>query len=132
MVAEKVFRNPDIIVRELIGVDVRTLFVFPRLLEIDAVERAGYGYFTLRSAAHRADVTVHAGAETARTPYLADGASHLLSIGDMPLTNLFLKVEIEHDEHEPPERIGEEICRYVLKFYSVRSAEISSFTRSEE
>jgi hypothetical protein len=50
----------------------------------------------------------------------------------MALTNLFLKVEIEHEDNEVPERIGEEICRHVLKFYGVRSAEVSSFTNREE
>ena len=47
-------------------------------------------------------------------------------------TNLFLKVEIEHDAAEQPERIGEEICRKLAKLYGVRSAEVSSLTVTEE
>ena len=47
-------------------------------------------------------------------------------------TNLFFKVEIEHDEEEPPERLGLEICRQLLKIYGVRSAELSSFTSGED
>lgn len=50
----------------------------------------------------------------------------------MPQTNLFFKVEVEHDEHDPPEKIGAEICRQILKVYGVRSAELSSFTKAEE
>lgn len=50
----------------------------------------------------------------------------------MTVTNLFIKVEIEHDEDEAPERLGREICRQVLKIYGVRSAEVSSFTAVEE
>ena len=50
----------------------------------------------------------------------------------MTVTNLFIKVEIEHDEDEAPERLGREICRQVLKIYSVRSAEVSNFTAVEE
>ncbi|MEO8594812.1 MAG: hypothetical protein ABI759_15950 [Candidatus Solibacter sp.] len=47
-------------------------------------------------------------------------------------TNLFFKVEIEHDRDEKPERLGTEICRQLLKFYGVREAEMTNFTRVEE
>ena len=50
----------------------------------------------------------------------------------MSRTNLFFKVAIEHDPEEKPERIGEEICRQLLKFYGVREAELSNFTRLED
>ena len=46
----------------------------------------------------------------------------------MNRANLFLKVEIEFDEHETPERIGQEICRQILKMYGVRGAELSNVT----
>jgi hypothetical protein len=46
----------------------------------------------------------------------------------MPRTNLFLKVEIEHDEDERPERLGQEICRQLMKFYGVVSAELTNYT----
>jgi len=50
----------------------------------------------------------------------------------MDRTNLFLKVEIEHDKEEEPERLGNDICRQIMKIYGVRSAELSSFTRVED
>lgn len=50
----------------------------------------------------------------------------------MAVTNLFIKVEIEHDDEEAPERLGAEICRQVMKVYGVRSAEVSNFTVAEE
>jgi hypothetical protein len=50
----------------------------------------------------------------------------------MKRTNLFLKVEVEHDKEEQPERLGEEICRMLRKVYGVRAAELTSFTRAEE
>jgi hypothetical protein len=51
----------------------------------------------------------------------------------MPSTDLFIKVEIEHEESEPPERLAAEICRRILKVYGVRSAELSSaVTRQKE
>jgi hypothetical protein len=50
----------------------------------------------------------------------------------MSRSNLFLKVEVEHEEDEPPERLGEQLCRQLMKFYGVRTAELSSFTVLEE
>jgi len=50
----------------------------------------------------------------------------------MSRTNLFFKVEIEHDPEEKPDRIGDEIVRRILKLYGVRSVELSNFTRLEE
>ncbi len=45
---------------------------------------------------------------------------------------LYLKVEIDLDAGETPERIADEICRQLLKRYGVRSAELSSATVAEE
>ena len=50
----------------------------------------------------------------------------------MNRTNLFFKVEVEHDPGEKPERIGDENCRQILKVYGVRQAELSNFTSLEE
>ena len=46
-------------------------------------------------------------------------------------TNLFIKVEVEHDEDEAPERIGNAICRQIQKIYGVQRAELSSTTSEE-
>ena len=50
----------------------------------------------------------------------------------MSRSNLFFKVEIEHDPDEKPERLGDEICRRLLKIYGVRAAELSNVTTLEE
>ena len=50
----------------------------------------------------------------------------------MSRTNLFFKVEVEHDRDENPERIGDEIRRHLLKLYGVIDAELSNFTRLED
>jgi hypothetical protein len=50
----------------------------------------------------------------------------------MRRTNLFFKVEVEHDGDEKPERIGDEIRRHLIKLYGVREVELSSFTSVEE
>jgi hypothetical protein len=44
----------------------------------------------------------------------------------MQRVDLYIKVEIELDEDEPPERIANEICRMLQKVYYVRNAELSS------
>jgi len=50
----------------------------------------------------------------------------------MNRTNLFFKVEVEHDAAEKPERIGEEICRRIIQVYGVRTAELSHVTTLED
>jgi hypothetical protein len=50
----------------------------------------------------------------------------------MPRTNLFFKVEIEHDEKETPERMAVQIVRQLMKIYGVRAAELASFTRADD
>jgi hypothetical protein len=47
-------------------------------------------------------------------------------------TNLFFKVEVEHDGDEQPDRLGREICRLIKKFYGVREAELTNFTKAED
>jgi hypothetical protein len=44
----------------------------------------------------------------------------------MVRTHLFFKVEVEHDEDESPEKIGEQIERQLRKIYAVRAVELSS------
>ncbi|HXS95389.1 MAG TPA: hypothetical protein VN736_12350 [Candidatus Limnocylindrales bacterium] len=50
----------------------------------------------------------------------------------MSRTNLFLKIEVEHDAEENPEKIGDELCRQLQRHYGVLSAEISNYTKVEE
>jgi hypothetical protein len=47
------------------------------------------------------------------------------------VSNLFLKIEIEHEDEENPQKLAAEICRQILKVYGVRSAEVSSVTAGE-
>ncbi len=44
----------------------------------------------------------------------------------MQRVDLYVKVEVELDDDEPPERVANEICRLLQKLYFVRSAELSS------
>jgi len=46
-------------------------------------------------------------------------------------TNLFIKVIVEHDPNESPEKLGAELCRQLEKSYVVREAELSSFAAVE-
>jgi hypothetical protein len=51
----------------------------------------------------------------------------------MPRSDLFLKIQIEHDERDSPERLASEICRAVKKMYGVRLAELTNYvTHAEE
>jgi hypothetical protein len=44
----------------------------------------------------------------------------------MKRVDLYIKVTVEVDEDEKPERIAGEICRQMEKLYGVRSAELSN------
>jgi hypothetical protein len=50
----------------------------------------------------------------------------------MSRTNLFFKVEVEHDREDDPQRLGEEIGRQLLKLYGVERVELSNFAAVEE
>ncbi|MGA2434064.1 MAG: hypothetical protein ABSG25_02125 [Bryobacteraceae bacterium] len=45
----------------------------------------------------------------------------------MARTDIYIKVEVEHDSADHPEDIAGELCRVLLKNYGVRSADLSSF-----
>ena len=49
----------------------------------------------------------------------------MIESGTMKRVDIYVKVVVELDEDEPPERVAEEICRQVEKMYIVRSAEPS-------
>ncbi len=44
----------------------------------------------------------------------------------MQRVDLYIKVQVELDEEEKPDRVAREICRQIEKIYVVRSAELSS------
>ncbi len=49
----------------------------------------------------------------------------------MQKVDLYVKVEVELEEDETPERVANEICRLLQKVYFVRSAELSSAVTRE-
>lgn len=51
----------------------------------------------------------------------------------MPRTDIYVKIVIDHNASERPERLAAEICRQIEKVYGVRSAELSNYvTRQAE
>jgi hypothetical protein len=49
----------------------------------------------------------------------------------MARTDVYLKVELDVDDRESPERLAAEICRLIRKVYGVRQAEVSSIIERE-
>jgi hypothetical protein len=47
-------------------------------------------------------------------------------------TNLFIKVLVEHDSKEKPEKLGAELCRQLEKNFLVRDAELSTYAAVED
>jgi hypothetical protein len=52
-------------------------------------------------------------------------------IRKMKRMDLYIKVEIEIDETEKPEKAADEICRVIQKLYVVRSVELSNAVTRE-
>lgn len=44
----------------------------------------------------------------------------------MPRTDIYLKVEVEHDREESPDAIGEELVRHLKKLNIVRKGEVTN------
>ena len=49
----------------------------------------------------------------------------------MSVSNLYFKVQLEHDDDESPNRVAAEIERQLKRFYGVREVEISNITTLE-
>jgi hypothetical protein len=49
----------------------------------------------------------------------------------MQRMDLYIKVEVELDEGEKPQKVADEICRMIQKIYVVRSAELSNLVEKE-
>ena len=49
----------------------------------------------------------------------------------MQRVDLYIKVTVDLEEDENPERVAGEICRQIEKIYVVRSAELSSLATRE-
>ena len=49
----------------------------------------------------------------------------------MQRADLYLKVEIELNERDDARKLGQELCRQLMKSYGVRSAEISNIVEHE-
>lgn len=50
----------------------------------------------------------------------------------MSVSNLFFKVEVEHDPGESLDRIASDIRRHIVRLYGVREVEFTNATTMEE
>lgn len=50
----------------------------------------------------------------------------------MPRTDIYLKVEVDHDRDENPETLASELVRQLKKLYVVRTAEMTNFVPKGE
>ena len=48
-------------------------------------------------------------------------------MGRVPRTDIYVKVVVDHDEQDTPEKLGAEICRQIEYVYGVRTAEMTNF-----
>jgi hypothetical protein len=108
-----------------------------RLSQKFAIQRTIDGNLAPGAAALRANFSAHAGTKPAGTPLFAKltkdthRETPLSYHREMPRTDLYLKVVIDLDDQEQPERLASEICRQIRRVYGVRSAEVSSIVERE-
>jgi hypothetical protein len=50
----------------------------------------------------------------------------------MARTDLYVKVELDHEDEENVERLASEICRMVRRVYGVRNVEVSSIIEKDK
>lgn len=50
----------------------------------------------------------------------------------MARTDLYLKVELEHEPDDKPDRLAADICRQLQKMYAVRAAEVSNMIARQD
>ena len=137
----KLLRHADIAMGKCRGVDGRNFLVPMPLLQIFAGQRAIDGYLPPGPATDAANISTHAGAMPSGPPNTANYTIHLTSIGTARAgrrewkqmrTNVFLKVVVEHDEKETPEKLAAELCRQLERNYIVRKAELLHYTGRED
>lgn len=131
----------------------RVALMLARGLQMFAVQGTFDGVLALRSAALGTDLAVYAGTVAARSFLFTQltgnvhqrtlitrgtsrtearpGAASLSYHRDMARIDLYVKVELDTDELEPPDRLAEEICRIVSRIYGVRRAEVSNMVEKE-
>lgn len=136
VLAQELLSDGDILIRDGGSVEIGLTFVLVGVLQISAFERAVNGLLALGAAADRTDLAVDSGTMAARLAAVAENAIHVPQYrrrGRKSMrTNLFIKVIVEHDEKETPERLGAELCRQLERNYIVREAELANFTKVED
>ncbi|MBC7925078.1 MAG: hypothetical protein H7039_08710 [Bryobacteraceae bacterium] len=51
----------------------------------------------------------------------------------MARSDLYIKVVIDHDEHDTPQQLAGEVCRQIEKVYGVRKVELTNYlTRDKD
>ena len=134
---EGLFSNFNILIGNRRGVQRCGLaFVEMGFAKITAITRTVDGFLASFGAAGGTNIAADSGTGAAGFTDLANGARHLLSIRRDELklmrTNLFIKIVVEHDQKEQPERLGAELCRQLERNYIVRKAELASFAPVED
>jgi hypothetical protein len=137
VIANEILGDADVFIGERGGIDGDGRFVTAGGLEMLAIERAIDGDFAFGSAADGADFAADAGTMAPGASLLTDLTKDVhrrLSLSyhrSMRRTQVYIKVEVELDDKEKPERVANEICRVVRKVYGVRVVEVSSIVERD-
>jgi hypothetical protein len=137
MLLNETFFQLNIEIRNVFFGQRRSPFMNARLAQKRTIQRAIDRDFAPGPTALGANFTFHAGTKPAGTPLFAKltkdthRETSLSYHRKMPRTDLYLKVEIDLDQKEQPERLALEICRQIRRVYGVRAAELMNVVERE-
>jgi hypothetical protein len=137
MLPKELLSYANILVRDIVPRNGRKPFVRASLTEIIAGGWAIDRALAPGPAAKGANISANARAIASRTLLFADfaGGIHRRMPPSyhwvMPRSDLYIKVELDIDEKENPDRVAAEICRLIRKVYGVRQAEVSSIVERD-
>jgi hypothetical protein len=130
MLLNEILFHLNIEIRNIFFIQRPRTFMNARLAQERTTQRAIDRDFAPGPAALRTNFSFNAGAMPSGTPLftqLTEDIHRQTSLSyhrEMPRTDLYLKVEIDIDVKEQPERLALEICRQIRRVYGVRAAEL--------
>ena len=139
LLAHKLLTHFDIAIRDLVDCQDNLRLVSACLLKVRTRSGAFNRDLAALGATDRANLTVHARTMPFRASlitYFALDRHRQVSTSsyyheEMRRIDVYLKVELDLDPKESPERVAAEICRMINRVYGVRKAEVSSIMPRE-
>jgi hypothetical protein len=143
--ADEIFTEVDVFVGKIVLGEWERALVRPRLAQIFAIQRAIHRVLAFGAAAGGTDFALDARTVPFGAPLLTQLARNIhawVTVSsyhraasyhqNVPRTDVYVKIELDLDQKESPERVASEICRVIRRVYGVRKAEVSSMVERDD